>query len=198
MVRTIEQLFDAPVPGQSLTRAPKSANYESPPKYTDVDQAAEDVWERLKDPRQALKIKSLLERGAPVEALARTIVFGGFSEGAWTPDVGLMLEPIVGYQIAAIGKLQGLEDPLRNNPVWADKETTRFIASGVSEELPVDEALEMGEDRTGLPVEVSPEEEVPTEEFRGILSTPSDVGGERAMAEDFTSAPVEEELPVVQ
>ena len=43
----IENIFDAPVPGQSLTDTPGNARWEHPPEYTDVEEASEYVWERL-------------------------------------------------------------------------------------------------------------------------------------------------------
>ena len=38
----------------------------------------------------------MLDSGVPVEGIVRTIVFAGFMEGKYTPDVGFILaEPIM-------------------------------------------------------------------------------------------------------
>ena len=40
-----------------------------------------------------------LKEGVPVEAIARMVLFGGFMEGKWTPDVAILLSEIVFKQI---------------------------------------------------------------------------------------------------
>ena len=43
----IENPFDAPIPGQSLTDTPGNAKWEHPPQFVKVDEAAEYIWDRL-------------------------------------------------------------------------------------------------------------------------------------------------------
>jgi len=99
----IENIFDAPVPGQSLTDTPGNARWEHPPEYTDVEEASEYVWERLHKEKILEQIITFLENNIPVEAVARMVLFGGFMEGKWTPDVAVLLSEIVFKQIVAIG-----------------------------------------------------------------------------------------------
>ena len=42
--------FDAPIPGQGLTDEPGNYPWEHPPQFTDPDEAAEFVWDRLHRP----------------------------------------------------------------------------------------------------------------------------------------------------
>jgi len=99
----IENIFDAPVPGQSLTDTPGNARWEHPPEYTDVEKASEYVWERLHKTEILEQVVTFLENDIPVEAVARMVLFGGFMEGKWTPDVAVLLSEIVFKQIVAIG-----------------------------------------------------------------------------------------------
>lgn len=99
----IENIFDAPVPGQSLTDTPGNARWEHPPEYTDVEEASEYVWERLHKTEILEQVITFLENNIPVEAVARMVLFGGFMEGKWTPDVAILLSEIVFKQIVAIG-----------------------------------------------------------------------------------------------
>jgi len=99
----IENIFDAPVPGQSLTDTPGNARWEHPPEYTDVEKASEYVWERLHKKEILEQVVTFLENNIPVEAVARMVLFGGFMEGKWTPDVAVLLSEIVFKQIVAIG-----------------------------------------------------------------------------------------------
>ncbi len=111
-----KRLFNAPMPGESLTRPPKSAAYEQPPQYTNVEDALEFTWEAMKSPTQSAKIIEFLKTGYELDrpamsaqGLAKTIVTGGFGDGKWTPDMAMLMEPIVMTQIAAIAEEGGLK-----------------------------------------------------------------------------------------
>tara|TARA_E500000318_G_scaffold38246_1_gene36870 strand:- start:2651 stop:3166 length:516 start_codon:yes stop_codon:yes gene_type:complete len=96
--------FDAPVPGQSLTGEPKGWAWERPPRFVKVEDAAMFVWDKLHEQEQLERMIILLDVGVSVDSLTKTIVFGGFVEGAYTPDVAALLFPIVQRMIFSIGK----------------------------------------------------------------------------------------------
>tara|TARA_E500000305_G_scaffold982_1_gene988 strand:+ start:491 stop:1009 length:519 start_codon:yes stop_codon:yes gene_type:complete len=95
--------FDAPIPGQGLTDKPGNYPWEHPPQYTDTMEASEFIWDKLTEPLFAQQIIGMLDAGVSVEAIARTVVFAGFTEGKFTPDVGFMLAETVMKMIATIG-----------------------------------------------------------------------------------------------
>ena len=102
--------FDAPVPGQSLTDTPGNYPWEHPPLYTDTGEAADYVWERLHKPEFAEQIIAMLDAGVPVEAIGRVIVFGGFLEGKFSPDLAFIITEPVMQMIAVIGATAGLSN----------------------------------------------------------------------------------------
>ena len=95
--------FDAPIPGQGLTDKPGNYAWEHPPQFTDTSEAADFVWDKLTRPEFAEQVIGMLDSGIPVEAIARVVVFSGFTEGKFTPDVGFMLAETVMKMIATIG-----------------------------------------------------------------------------------------------
>ena len=101
--------FDAPVPGQGLTDKPGNYPWEHPPQYTDTMEASEYIWDRMTQPLFVKQIIAMLDAGIPVEAIARIVVFSGFTEGKWTPDVGFMLAETVVKMIATIGFTAGVK-----------------------------------------------------------------------------------------
>ena len=101
--------FDAPVPGQSLTDKPGNYPWEHPPQYTDSQEASEYVWDKLTEPLFAQQVIAMLDAGIPVEAISRIILFSGFTEGKWTPDVGFMLAEVVMKMVATIGFTGGVK-----------------------------------------------------------------------------------------
>ena len=98
--------FDAPVPGQGMTDKPGNYPWEHPPQYTDTMEATEFVWDKLTKPEFAEQVIGMLDAGIPVEAIGRIIVFSGFSEGKWTPDVAFIITEPIMKMIATIG-IQG-------------------------------------------------------------------------------------------
>ncbi len=95
--------FDAPVPGQSFTDKPGNYPWEHSPQYTDTSEAADYVWDRLSQPEFAEQVIAMLDAGIPVEAIGRIIIFAGFTEGKWTPDVAFIIAEPVMKMIAAVG-----------------------------------------------------------------------------------------------
>ena len=95
--------FDAPVPGQGLTDKPGNYPWEHPPQYTDTSEAADFIWDKISEPKFAEQIIAMLDAGIPVEAIGRIIIFTGFAEGKWTPDVAFIITEPVMKMIAAVG-----------------------------------------------------------------------------------------------
>tara|TARA_X000001382_G_scaffold92656_1_gene67240 strand:+ start:1229 stop:1735 length:507 start_codon:yes stop_codon:yes gene_type:complete len=98
-----ENIFDAPIPGQSLTNVPGNYPWEHAPQFTSVDEASEYVWDRLHTPKMMDQVVTFLKNDIPVEAIARMILFGGFSEGKWSVDVALLISEVIFNQVLAIG-----------------------------------------------------------------------------------------------
>ena len=99
----IENIFDTPVPGQSLTNTPGNYPWEHPPQSTNIEQASEYVWDILHKEKNLDQVITFLKNGIPVEAIARTMLFGGFMEGKWSVDTALLIAEVVFKQIMAIG-----------------------------------------------------------------------------------------------
>jgi hypothetical protein len=106
----LQNRFDAPIPGESLTDTPGNAKWEHPPQFTKVEEASEYIWDRLHDEKLLDQIITMLKNKVPVEALARVVLFGGFTEGKWSPDLAILLAEIVFKQIMAIGIKAGIKN----------------------------------------------------------------------------------------
>lgn len=102
--------FDAPIPGQSLTDEPQNYPWEHPPRYTNINEAAEAIFSRITEDDAALNMLAMLKSGVPVEAIVRTLIFAGFSEGKFNPDLGILLAPIVMAMIVGIAKRAKLKE----------------------------------------------------------------------------------------
>ena len=95
--------LDTPVPGQSLTDTPGNYPWEHPPRFTEADEAADHLWNRMSEPEFAEQIIAMLDAGVPVEAIGRVVLFGGFVKGTFNPDVAFIIAEPVMKMIATIG-----------------------------------------------------------------------------------------------
>ena len=102
--------FDAPVPGQSLTDTPGNYPWEHPAQFTDAREATEYIWDRLHADDFAEQVVAMLDANIPVEAVARVILFGGFLECKFSPDVAFIIAEPVMQMIAVIGATAGLSN----------------------------------------------------------------------------------------
>ncbi len=102
--------FDTPIPGQSLTDEPGNYPWEPPPQYVTTDGAADHLWNRMSEPEFAEQIIAMLDAGVPVEAIGRTVLFGGFLKGKFSPDVAFIIAEPVMKMIATIGVIAGIKD----------------------------------------------------------------------------------------
>ena len=97
--------FSAPIPGQSLTDEPGNAKWENPPRYAKVDEVADVLMKRIFNKKSVKNILMMLEAGIPVEGVARTIVFAGYSEGQYNSDVGVLIARLAFESVLTIGLL---------------------------------------------------------------------------------------------
>ena len=102
--------FDAPIPGQSLTDTPGNYPWEHPAQYTDPEEATEYIWDRIHPDDFAEQVVVMLDAKIPVEAIARVILFGGFLEGKFSPDLAFIITEPVMQMITVIGAMGGVNN----------------------------------------------------------------------------------------
>ena len=101
--------FDSPDPGQSLTDTPGNYPWEHPPQFTDPEEVTEYLWVTMHQKQLTEQLIGMLDAGVPVEAIGRTILFAGFMEGKFSPDLAFIITEPVMKMIAAIGLQGGVE-----------------------------------------------------------------------------------------
>ena len=101
--------FDSPVPGQSLTDTPGNYPWEHEPQFTDPEEITEYLWVTMHKKEFTEELIAMLDAGVPVEAIGRTVLFGGFMEGKFSPDLAFIITEPVMKMIAAIGIKGGVK-----------------------------------------------------------------------------------------
>lgn len=156
--------YGRPIPGQSWTDNP-GAPWQNPPMFPQMQDALDFTWDKLTMPKATIMVKTMLESGIPAENIARQMLFQGFAQNSWTPDVAMLIAKPVLAQIVAVGEASGAKD----YKIWGkDKQLSKFLA-----------AAEMQKDRTAskTTVDVTNEQDGP-EDITGEQDGPDGTNGQ--------------------
>src|SRR5210317_1949706 len=88
-------MFERPIPGQSLTSEPKNRPYETPPEISDPEEALMLHLKRLDDVERMDSIMILLQKGVDVATLTEGLLRSAVMEGIHSIDVSLTIAPTV-------------------------------------------------------------------------------------------------------
>jgi len=103
--------FNAPIPGESLTASPDTPKaWERPPQYTDEEDAMRAVYMVLTEQDSLRGLIEIISEGTPLDEIAQVVLYKGYVEGKYTPDLMLLLaEPTI-YLLIAIADYAEIKD----------------------------------------------------------------------------------------
>ena len=172
-------LFDAPIPGESLTASPGAMPWEKPPQFADPEQAIEYLFGRLSSHKVMEKTVSLMDAGVPLEGIAKMLTFTGFCTGRWTPDVAELIRPALKVYLLGMADKAGvtpvieMEDPEEPDGDYEIRRELRPESLGLPPQTP---PAPLNEEMP-LPMEEAPMETAPQgEEMGGFMGMTSGGG----------------------
>ena len=184
-----------PISGQSLTTNPDDPQpYERPPQYTSVHEASEDIFSKLIEEETYKQLLIVLGDGMPVMDIVQTMLFTGFSEGKWNPDLMLMLVEPVAYMILALAERAGL-DPVIYREEDEDEAEDRQVLGATLEKEKLDNVQKLAQIGKTPSSGVTPQmiqtiQELPVPQVDSLMARP-----EAPEASDSLLAPqIEEEV----
>ena len=93
------------IPGQSLTNSKdQPQNWESPPRHTDPREAMYAVFNSLIEPETTANVLLSINKGVGILDIASIMLYTGFIEGQWNPDLMLILMEPTMYMILALAE----------------------------------------------------------------------------------------------
>ena len=153
-------MFDAPIPGMSLTHELGARPWQSPPQYTTVDEAVEYYLERMSTDEFMDQMADVLEMNVPVTTLANTIQLAGVMDGKHTVDVGMLVMPLLMEMIMLIGDNAGVkydngltdapDNTTKDTLIEAVRKDMQQKIDESEEEPEVEEVTEEEEPKSGL------------------------------------------------
>ncbi len=117
-------LFEAPIPGASLTSDPENPRaWETPPEYTTQEKALKNIFTNITEEENHARLLNSLRDGIDIESIVQVLLFKGFQEGKWSPDLMLLLiEPLV-YIVMWIADQAGIDAQISaDGDDWEDEE----------------------------------------------------------------------------
>ena len=152
--------FSAPIPGQSLTDEPGNYPWEHAPKNTDPETIINDLFMRMTQPEALQEILVMLDAGVPVEAIVRVMVFTGFAEGEFNPDVGfIIIEPLM-EAVATIGLRAGVKNLKLTISDTGNKDFRKTMSE-----------LKLANEQKEMPM---PAKQIDNKKPRGLLAKPKE------------------------
>jgi hypothetical protein len=148
--------FNAPIPGESLTASPETPKaWERPPELTDQEEAMEAVYMELTEQDTLRKLVTVISEGIALDELAQVILYKGYTEGKFNPDMMLNLaEPTI-YLLIAIADYAEIKDYVLYEGEEDDPDGQ--IPDGDDDESPIDMDEDGVEDEPKLKAEPNDE-----------------------------------------
>ena len=113
-----------PIPGQSLTNSPDSPYpWEQPPEFTEIQPAIESLYVSLTEDDAYEAIVDLIDADNTISDAAQIVLYAGFEEGLWNPDLmTLLIEPTMYLIMGLVERAGRLEYKIDREPEVEDEE----------------------------------------------------------------------------
>lgn len=113
-----------PIPGQSLTNSPDSPYpWEQPPEFTEIQPAIESLYVSLTEDDAYEAIVDLIDADNTIADAAQIVLYAGFEEGLWNPDLmTLLIEPTMYLIMGLVERAGRLEYKIDREPEVEDEE----------------------------------------------------------------------------
>jgi len=105
----VVNMFDGPIPGESLTREPGNAPWEQPPHFAKVDEALTWYMDKFEDDETFEEMLWILDNDMPIELFLDTLLLSGEMNGLHTSDVSLLIAPVLHEHIKAVADAAGVK-----------------------------------------------------------------------------------------
>ena len=97
-------MFNAPIPGESLTDEPQNYPWENPPELSTVTETIDFYMQKLTQPDVIDNLLLMLQSKMPVDSITKSLTMAGVMEGKHNLDIQMLVNPVVHKYITMIGK----------------------------------------------------------------------------------------------
>jgi len=149
------------IPGEGISNDPNNPYpFEGAPEFTVQREALEYMFLLITEEERYPEVLTAIADGVPIMELTQAMLFKGFSEGKWNPDLMFLLAEPVAYILMALAERQGIDYIIHNeefNDEAAEKQ--KYVVEGSKERIKSKKAAVFN---TALPTEIEEQiEELP-------------------------------------
>ena len=84
--------------------------WERPPQYTEQDEAMEEIYMEITNDDNLMPLINMIDEGIPLAQIAQVILYKGYTQGLYNPDLmTLLAEPTI-YLLIAIADYADIDD----------------------------------------------------------------------------------------
>jgi hypothetical protein len=117
-------------PGEAMSNNPDNPYaFEGATEFTVQREALEYLFVTITDEDKYPAILGAIDDGVPLMELTQVILFKGFTEGKWNPDLLLMLAEPLAYMLMALAERQGIDYVINSDDVNDETEEDRNEAT---------------------------------------------------------------------
>lgn len=154
--------FNSPIPGQSLTTAPKNFAWERPPEISDPEEAIQMHITRLSDPDLLEDALNLLEfEDLDIQTVVKGIMRGAVANGIHSIDVALIAAPVVHEFLKQAAKAVGIDAEDGFEDKNTKKQRDDYVVSSRAKKMLKEMGAKPKEVAKEVEMEEAPEEEAP-------------------------------------
>lgn len=173
-----------PIPGQGLTNDPDSPYpWEKAPEFVNLDESLRYLLEIITQREAYSSLMDMTGQGTPLMEISQVLLFQGFTEGKWNPDLMMILAEPLCYMLLALCERNDI-DPIiyDGEDEDSDEEVQMFNVDMKKDKL---RKLADAARKDSIPAGVLPtdiEEDLKNIEVASLLAQP-----EQAVEDDINS-----------
>ena len=165
--RAVTSQMKRPIPGEGMSNDPENPYpFEQAPEFAVHREALEYLFVTITDEDKYVDILTAVEQGVPIMELTQVILFKGFTEGKWNPDLMMLLAEPLAFMLMALAERQGIDYVITRDDVEEDAESERKLSTtGLEKRLKEKQKAALQGKTNTLPTEIIERiEEVPVVE----------------------------------
>ena len=135
--RAVASQMKRSIPGQGMSNDPDNPySFEKAPEFTVQREALEYLFVTITDEDKYVDILMAIEQSVPIMELTQVILFKGFTEGKWNPDLMMLLAEPLAFMLMALAERQGIDYVITRDDVEEDAESERKLSTaGIEKRL---------------------------------------------------------------
>jgi len=125
------------IPGEGMSNDPENPySFEKAPEFSVQREAIEYLFVTIIDEDKYVDILTAIEQGVPIMELTQVILFKGFTEGKWNPDLMMLLAEPLAFMLMAFAERQGIDYVIGRDDADEEAENDRKLSTtGIEERL---------------------------------------------------------------